>query len=108
MFGKVKTTPQDELMYHYPRSPYGCSKSFGFNTTRCYRESFGLFTCNSIGFNHESERRGVHFVTRKITRTVAEIKLGLTDKTVLIYLRFQESVKHTAHSPIFSGSFSAF
>lgn len=83
MFGEVKTTPQDELMYHYPRSPYGCSKSFGFNTTRCYRESFGLFTCNSIGFNHESERRGVHFVTRKITRTVAEIKLGLTDKLIL-------------------------
>ena len=83
MFGKVKKMPQDEMMYHYPRSPYGCSKSFGFNITRCYRESYGLFTCNSIGFNHESERRGLQFVTRKITRTVAEIKLGLTDKLIL-------------------------
>jgi GDPmannose 4,6-dehydratase len=70
--------PQDENTYHYPRSPYGCSKSFGYNITRNYRESYGIFACNGILFNHESERRGMQFVTRKITRTIAEIKMGLS------------------------------
>jgi len=83
IFGKVQSMPQDELTYSYPRSPYGCSKSFGFNITRNYRESYQLFCCNGILFNHESERRGLQFVTRKITRTVAEIKLGLSEKLVL-------------------------
>jgi GDPmannose 4,6-dehydratase len=83
IFGKVQEMPQNEKTYHYPRSPYGCSKSFGFNITRNYRESYGLFCCNGILFNHESERRGLQFVTRKITRTVAEIKLNKTEKLVL-------------------------
>jgi GDPmannose 4,6-dehydratase len=78
IFGKVMKIPQDENTYHYPRSPYGCSKSFGFNITRNYRESYGVFACNGILFNHESERRGMQFVTRKITRTVAEIRMGLS------------------------------
>jgi len=78
IFGKVTQIPQDENTYHYPRSPYGCSKSFGFNITRNYRESYGIFACNGILFNHESERRGMQFVTRKITRTVAEIKYGIS------------------------------
>lgn len=84
MFGKaLGTTSQNELTYHYPLSPYACAKSFGFNITRTYRESYGLFASNGIAFNHESERRGLLFVTRKITRKVAEIKFGLDDKIVL-------------------------
>jgi GDPmannose 4,6-dehydratase len=83
IFGKTQSMPQNEMTYHYPRSPYGCSKSFGFNITRNYKESYGLFCCNGILFNHESERRGLQFVTRKITRTVAEIKMGIKDKLIL-------------------------
>ncbi len=83
IFGKAQETPQNESTYHYPRSPYGCSKSFGFNITRNYRESYGMFACNGILFNHESERRGLQFVTRKITHTVAEIKLGVSKKLIL-------------------------
>jgi len=83
IFGKIQETLQNEMTYHYPRSPYGCSKSFGFNITRNYRESYGLFACNGILFNHESERRGLQFVTRKITRTVAEIEMGMKDKLIL-------------------------
>lgn len=83
IFGKVQSMPQDELTYSYPRSPYGCSKSFGFNITRNYRESYQLFCCNGILFNHESERRGLQFVTRKITRTIAEINLVLSDNLTL-------------------------
>jgi len=84
MFGKVqKTMPQNENTYHYPRSLYGSSKSFGFNVTRNYRESYRMFACNGILFNHESVRRGLHFVTRKITHTVAKIKLELSNKLVL-------------------------
>ncbi len=83
IFGKIHEMPQIENTYHHPRSPYGCSKSFGFNITRNYRESYGIFACNGILFNHESERRGLQFVTRKITRTVAEIKLNLSDKLSL-------------------------
>jgi GDPmannose 4,6-dehydratase len=80
IFGKVRDReiPQNEETYHHPRSLYGVAKSFGFNITRNYRESYNLFACNGILFNHESERRGLQFVTRKITRTVAEIKLGIT------------------------------
>jgi len=83
IYGKVQEIPQKEMTYHYPRSPYGCSKSFGFNITRNYRESYGLFCCNGILFNHESERRGLQFVTRKISRTAAEIKLGTSKKLTL-------------------------
>lgn len=83
IYGKVRDIPQHEMTYHYPRSPYGCSKSFGFNIARNYRESYRLFMCNGILFNHESERRGLEFVTRKITHTVAEIKYGISEKLVL-------------------------
>jgi GDPmannose 4,6-dehydratase len=77
MFGKVKETPQTENTPFHPRSPYGISKVAGFDLTRNYRESYDLFACNGILFNHESPRRGFEFVTRKITHTVAKIKLGL-------------------------------
>lgn len=83
IFGKVQNVPQDEMTYHYPRSPYGCAKSFGFNIARNYRESYNMFICNGILFNHESERRGLQFVTRKITCTLAEIKLGISEKLTL-------------------------
>ncbi len=79
MFGKVQAIPQDETTPFYPRSPYGVAKLYGHWITKNYRESFGLFTCSGILFNHEGERRGKEFVTRKITNTVARIKLGLED-----------------------------
>ena len=77
MFGKVRETPQTELTPFHPRSPYGISKVAGFDLTRNYREAHNLFACSGILFNHESPRRGYEFVTRKITSTVAKIKLGL-------------------------------
>ena len=77
MFGKVKETPQTEQTPFHPRSPYGISKVAGFDLTRNYRESYGMFACNGILFNHESPRRGFEFVTRKITSTAAKIKTGL-------------------------------
>lgn len=83
IFGLVQETPQNEMTYQYPRSPYGCSKSFTHNITRNYRESYNLFCCNGICFNHESERRGTEFVTRKITRAVARISLGIQSKVIL-------------------------
>lgn len=83
MFGKVRETPQTELTPFYPRSPYGCAKVFGHDITVNYRESYGLFACSGILFNHESERRGLEFVTRKITNAVARIKLGLQQELVL-------------------------
>ena len=79
MFGKVQAIPQDETTPFYPRSPYGVAKLYGHWITKNYRESFNLFTCSGILFNHEGERRGLEFVTRKITHTVARIKLGLED-----------------------------
>src|SRR4249920_3733517 len=83
MFGKVRETPQNELTPFYPRSPYGCAKVFGHDITVNYRESYGLFACSGILFNHESERRGLEFVTRKITNAVARIKLGVQQELVL-------------------------
>jgi GDPmannose 4,6-dehydratase len=77
MFGKVRETPQTENTPFHPRSPYGISKVAGFDLTRNYRESYNLFACNGILFNHESPRRGFEFVTRKITSTVARIKKGV-------------------------------
>src|SRR5919206_4227223 len=77
MFGKVRETPQTELTPFYPRSPYGVSKVFGHYITVNYRESFGLFACSGLLFNHESPRRGLEFVTRKVADGVARIKLGL-------------------------------
>lgn len=77
MFGKVHETPQTENTPFHPRSPYGISKVAGYYLTQNYREAYGLFACNGILFNHESERRGFEFVTRKITNAVALIKNGL-------------------------------
>jgi GDPmannose 4,6-dehydratase len=77
MFGKVREVPQTEMTPFYPRSPYGVSKAFGHYITVNYRESYGLFACSGILFNHESPRRGLEFVTRKVTDGVARIKLGL-------------------------------
>lgn len=80
MFGKVQETPQTESTPFYPRSPYGISKVAGFDLTRNFRESYDLFACSGILFNHESPRRGFEFVTRKITSTAAKIKKGLTNE----------------------------
>jgi GDPmannose 4,6-dehydratase len=79
MYGKVREVPQTELTPFYPRSPYGVSKVFGHYITVNYRESYGLFAVSGILFNHESPRRGLEFVTRKVTDGVARIKLGLAD-----------------------------
>ncbi|MDO8586178.1 MAG: GDP-mannose 4,6-dehydratase [Armatimonadota bacterium] len=79
MFGKVQDIPQTEATPFYPRSPYGCAKLFAYWITRNYRESYSLFACNGILFNHESPRRGETFVTRKITRGLARVKCGLDD-----------------------------
>jgi GDPmannose 4,6-dehydratase len=79
MYGRVREVPQTESTPFYPRSPYGVSKVFGHYITVNYRESYGLFAVSGILFNHESPRRGLEFVTRKVTHGVAAIKLGLTD-----------------------------
>tara|TARA_B100000029_G_C17577562_1_gene958634 strand:+ start:1539 stop:2516 length:978 start_codon:yes stop_codon:yes gene_type:complete len=83
MFGKVRETPQSELTPFYPRSPYGVSKVFAHYITVNYRESYDLFAVSGILFNHESPRRGLEFVTRKVTNGVARIKLGLADSLSL-------------------------
>jgi GDPmannose 4,6-dehydratase len=83
MFGKVQEVPQRETTPFYPRSPYGVAKAYAYWLTVNYRESYGLFACNGILFNHESPRRGETFVTRKITRAVAQIKAGLQEKLYL-------------------------
>ena len=83
MFGKVRETPQTEGTPFHPRSPYGVAKVFGHYTTLNYRESYGIHASSGICFNHEGERRGLEFVTRKITNGVARIKLGLQDKISL-------------------------
>jgi GDPmannose 4,6-dehydratase len=83
MFGKVRETPQTETTPFYPRSPYGVAKVFGHYITVNYRESYKLFACAAIGFNHESPRRGLEFVTRKVTHQVARIKCGLADKLLM-------------------------
>src|SRR5579884_2945680 len=77
MFGKVRETPQRETTPFYPRSPYGVAKVYGHHATVNYRESYGLFACSGILFNHESPRRGLEFVTRKVSDGVARVKLGL-------------------------------
>jgi GDPmannose 4,6-dehydratase len=83
MFGKVRETPQTEQTPFHPRSPYGAAKVFGHHITVNYRESYGLFACSGILFNHGSERRGLEFVERKIANAVARIKLGLQDELVM-------------------------
>src|SRR5579863_100295 len=80
MFGKVRETPQRETTPFHPRSPYGISKCAGFQLAVNYREAYGMFCCNGILFNHESPRRGLEFVTRKITNGVARIKAGLASE----------------------------
>ena len=80
MFGNAKESPQNEETSFRPRSPYGISKVAGYELTRNYREAYGLFACNGIAFNHESERRGYEFVTRKITSMVAAIAHGLAEE----------------------------
>ena len=80
MFGKVQETPQKESTPFYPRSPYGVAKVYGHWITVNYRESYGMFCCSGILFNHESERRGKEFVTRKVTDGAARIKLGLANE----------------------------
>jgi GDPmannose 4,6-dehydratase len=83
MFGKVRQSPQTEDTPFYPRSPYGVAKVFGHDITVNYRDSYGLYACSGILFNHESPRRGIEFVTRKVTNAVARIKLGLQEKLML-------------------------
>jgi GDPmannose 4,6-dehydratase len=83
MYGKVQEVPQRETTPFYPRSPYGAAKVYAYWLTVNYRESYGIFACNGILFNHESPRRGETFVTRKVTRAVARIKTGLEDKLYL-------------------------
>src|SRR5437870_7155125 len=83
MFGKVRETPQNERTGFHPRSPYGVAKVFGHYMTVNYRESYGLHASSGISFNHESKRRGLEFVTRKITNNLARIKLGLQDSISL-------------------------
>jgi len=83
MFGKVKELPLTEETPFHPRSPYGCAKVFAYWITKNYRESYGMFASNGILFNHESERRGETFVTRKITRGLSRIKLGKDEKLFL-------------------------
>jgi GDPmannose 4,6-dehydratase len=83
MYGKVQEVPQRETTPFYPRSPYGAAKVYAYWVTVNYRESYGIFACNGILFNHESPRRGETFVTRKVARAVARIRMGLEDKIYL-------------------------
>jgi len=96
MFGKVAEFPQRETTPFHPRSPYGVAKVFSFWATVNYRESYDLFACNGILFNHESPRRGETFVTRKITRAVAHIKAGLQKK---LYLGNLEAKRDWGYAP---------
>ncbi|HYV05989.1 MAG TPA: GDP-mannose 4,6-dehydratase [Blastocatellia bacterium] len=89
LYGKVAEVPQTELTPFHPRSPYGCAKAYAYYITLNYRESYGMFACNGILFNHESERRGETFVSRKITRAATRIKLGLQSKLYLGNLEAQ-------------------
>ena len=83
MFGKVREVPQNESTPFHPRSPYGVAKVFGHHVTLNYREAYGLYACSGILFNHESARRGPEFISRKITKAVARIKLGLQEEVSL-------------------------
>ncbi len=96
MFGKVKEIPQLETTAFHPRSPYGISKVAGFDLTRNYREAYEMFCCSGLLFNHEGPRRGYEFVTRKITSTVARIKLGLSSELRLGNLEAKRDWGHAA------------
>jgi GDPmannose 4,6-dehydratase len=95
LFGKARETPQTETTPFHPRSPYGCAKAYAYYITLNYRESYGLFASNGILFNHESERRGETFVSRKITRAATRIKLGLQQK---LYLGNLEARRDWGHA----------
>ena len=94
MFG-VTPPPQNEETLFHPVSPYGCAKLYAYWMTRCYRDGYGIFACNGILFNHESKRRGINFVTRKITRAAARIKLGIIDKIELGNLEAKRDWGHS-------------
>jgi GDPmannose 4,6-dehydratase len=96
MFGKVLETPQKETTPFYPRSPYACAKVFAYWITVNYRESYNIFACNGILFNHESPRRGNNFVTKKITRGLVRIKLG---KEECLYLGNLEAKRDWGYAP---------
>lgn len=96
IFGSALEIPQKETTPFYPRSPYACAKAFAFYFTRNYREAYGIFACNGILFNHESPRRGETFVSRKITRSVTRIKLGLQEK---LYLGNLEARRDWGYAP---------
>ena len=98
LFGKVLETPQTEKTPFYPRSPYACAKAYAFDLTRNYRESYDMFACNGILFNHESPRRGENFVTRKITLTLAKILKGELD---CLYLGNLEAKRDWGYAPEF-------
>jgi len=98
MFGKAREIPIKETTPFYPRSPYGCAKVYSYWTTKNYRESYDMFACNGILFNHESPRRGEIFVTRKITRGLARIKLGLDKK---LFLGNLEAKRDWGYAPDF-------
>ncbi len=96
MFGLVQEIPQNENTPFYPRSPYGVAKLYGHWITKNYRESYNMYACSGILFNHESERRGKEFVTRKITDAVARIKLGLQDRLELGNMEAERDWGHAA------------
>ena len=96
MFGRMVENPAKESTPFYPRSPYGVAKLYGHWITKNYRESYGMYACSGILFNHESERRGIEFVTRKITDGIARIELGLQDKITLGNL---DSYRDWGYSP---------
>jgi len=96
LYGKVRESPQNENTPFYPRSPYGVAKQYGFWITKNYRESYGMFAVNGILFNHESERRGETFVTRKITLAAARIASGLQDK---LYLGNLNALRDWGYAP---------
>jgi GDPmannose 4,6-dehydratase len=96
LYGLAQEIPQKETTPFYPRSPYACAKAYGFYLVRNYREAYGLFACNGILFNHESPRRGETFVTRKITRAAARIKVGLQHK---LYLGNLEARRDWGYAP---------
>jgi GDPmannose 4,6-dehydratase len=96
IYGKVAETPQRETTPFHPRSPYAAAKAYAFYISQNYREAYGMFVCNGILFNHESERRGETFVTRKITRAVGRIKHGLQSKLYLGNLEAKRDWGHAA------------